>query len=101
MTLTMDTTAAIPEAPQLDRRRREMHPEYILVGGETFERNDATARRYGVSERTVNRGDREGAPYAFVGAVKYRPKERYDAHILSRIVESRPESQRGRRRARR
>jgi hypothetical protein len=75
----------------LDRRCREAHPERIVVGDETFVRQDVLANRYGVSERTINRGDRAGAPYRFFGGVKYRPEERYDAFVLSSIETRKPQ----------
>jgi hypothetical protein len=81
----------------LDPRRREAHPEHITIGGETFERNDIRARRLGMSERSVNRGDARGAPYVFLGGVKYRPVERHDQFILSGIQQRKPERPRRRR----
>jgi len=66
-------------------RPKQSRPKQIVVGDETFERNDITAKRYGVSERSLNRGDRDGAPYRFIGGVKYRPKSRYDQFILNSI----------------
>jgi len=77
---------------RLDPRSREAHPEQIVVGDETFIRNDKMAEKHGVSERTVNRGDRDGAPYRFFGGVKYRPKGRYDQFILNSIQESKPQA---------
>ncbi len=74
----------------LDKRCREAHPERIVVGDETFARNDVLAKRYGVSERTLNRGDRDGAPFRFFGGVKYRPEERYDAFVLNGIQTQKP-----------
>jgi hypothetical protein len=74
----------------LDPRRREAHPERIIIASETFERNDIRARRLGMSERSVNRGDARGAPYIFLGGVKYRPVERHDAFILSGIQQRKP-----------
>ena len=56
------------------------------------------AEKHGVSERTVNRGDRDGAPYRFFGGVKYRPKGRYDQFILNSIRESRPQTPKRKRR---
>jgi hypothetical protein len=69
----------------LDPRRREMHPARITVGGEVFIRNDIQAKELGVSERSVNRGDRLGAPYLFIGGIKYRPEGSYAAFILSTV----------------
>ena len=90
----MDTTEQ-----RLDPRRRELHPEQIVVGDETFIRNDKMAERHGVSERTVNRGDRDGAPYRFFGGVQYRPKGRYDQFILNSIQEGKPQPPKRQRRS--
>jgi hypothetical protein len=84
----MDSTSTC-DGP-LDPRRREAHPERIIIASETFERNDIRARRLGMSERSVNRGDARGAPYIFLGGVKYRPVERHDAFILSGIQQRKP-----------
>jgi len=83
---------------RLDPRRREAHPERIVVGGETFVRNDKMAEEYGVSERSIDRGDRDGAPYRFIGGVKYRPKRRYDQFILHSIQEGRSQPPKRKRR---
>jgi hypothetical protein len=85
-----DTTQAQP----LDPRRREAHPERIAIGDENFERNDVRARNLHMSERSLNRGDRLGAPFIFLGGVKYRPVERHDAFILASIQVRRPSSRR-------
>jgi len=69
----------------LDKRRKEARPAYITVADECFERNDLTAKRYGGSERTVNRGDARGAPFRFFNGVKYRPVKRYDAFVLATV----------------
>src|SRR5262249_38373667 len=83
----MDTTTE----PRLDPRRREAHPERITVGDEVFVRNDIKAKELGESERSVNRGDRHGAPFLFIGGIKYRPEKRYAAFIMDRIQERKPE----------
>ena len=83
-----DTTQVQP----LDPRRREAHPERVAIGGETFERNDVRARTLHMSERSLNRGDRLGAPYVFLGGIKYRPVERHDAFILASIQQRKPPS---------
>jgi hypothetical protein len=77
--------------PTLDKRRREAKPERLRIGDETFVRNDIKAREQGVCERTLNRLDCDGAPYLFVGAVKYRPETRYDAFLLGRIQQHKPQ----------
>jgi hypothetical protein len=70
---------------QLDPRRREAHPERITIGGETFIRNDVKAKEQGESERSLNRGDRHGAPYRFFGGVKYRPEKLYAEFVMASI----------------
>jgi hypothetical protein len=84
----MDTSTQ--EQP-IDKRCREAHHERIVVGDVTFERNDIIAARYGVSERTLNRGDARGAPFIFLGGVKYRPVWQHDAFILAGIQRRKPE----------
>jgi hypothetical protein len=68
-----------------DRPRRSARPERIVIGGEEFARNDILADEQGVTERTVNRGDACGAPYIYLGGVKYRPVERYHRHLLEQV----------------
>ena len=75
----------------IDKRRRERHPERIVVGSKTFERNDVTAARFGETERTLNKRDKDGAPFQYFGGVKYRPLPDYDEHILSGIRRHQPE----------
>jgi len=70
---------------RLDPRSLEAHPERIVVADETFLRDDKMAEKHGVSKRTQQRGDRDGAPYRFFGGVKYRPERRYDQFILGSI----------------
>jgi hypothetical protein len=70
---------------RLDPRRRELHPERVVIGDETFIRNDVQAKQLGCSERSVDRGDKHGAPFLFIGGIKYRPERRYAAFIMSRI----------------
>jgi hypothetical protein len=70
---------------RLDPRRREAHPERITIGGETFIRNDIQAKQLGESERSVNRGDKDGAPFRFFGGVKYRPERRYAEFVMNSI----------------
>jgi hypothetical protein len=84
----MDT----PQEQRLDPRRREQHPERIEIGGEGFLRNDIQAKQLGCSERSVNRGDKDGAPYVFIGGIKYRPEKRYAAFFMKRIQEGKPQT---------
>jgi hypothetical protein len=79
-------------------RRRDARAERIVVGDETFVRNDILAKKYDVCERTLNRGDLSGAPYRYFGGVKYRPENRYGEWILRSIIEHKkqpPNRQRG------
>ena len=80
-------------------RRREARPERITIGGKPFERNDICAKRFGSSERGINRGDKKGAPFVYINGVKYRPVDDYDAYVLSGIQRRNQQPQR--RRARR
>jgi hypothetical protein len=68
-----------------DPRRRSLKPERITVGGVTYVRNDVLAAEQGVSERSVNRGDKDGAPYRFFGGVKYRPEQAYGQYVLKSV----------------
>ena len=93
----METTTT----PQLlDPRRRDAHPERIVVGTKTLERNDVVAKRYGESERSVNRRDRLGAPYIFLSGIKYRPMPDYDNFLLSRCIVEHKQQPSQRRKAR-
>jgi hypothetical protein len=83
---------------RLDKRRKEARPEHINVADEIFERNDITAKRYGGSERTINRGDRDGAPYRYFNGIKYRPMKRYDNYVLSTIEQHKPQEAKRKRR---
>jgi hypothetical protein len=85
----------------LDKRSKKAHPERIEVGDEVFVRQDILAAKFGISERSMNRGDAEGAPYRYIAAVKYRPERRYESFFLSGIKENKPQQPRAtRRRAR-
>jgi hypothetical protein len=84
----------------LDPRCKEAHPECIVVGDETFVRDDVLAKQYGRSQRTQARDDAKGAPYLYIAAIKYRPLKKYEAFILSGIQERRPEPPKRRRRTR-
>jgi len=84
----MDTTE-----PRLDPRRREAHPERIVIGDEVFIRNDIKAKEQGESERSLNRDDKLGAPYRFFGGVKYRPEKAYAKFIMNSIETDKPSPQ--------
>jgi hypothetical protein len=71
-------------------RRREMRPERISLGDQDAVRNDVLAKEQGVSERTLNREDKDDAPYMYFGGVKYRPERDYRAFLVSRIKHKKP-----------
>lgn len=82
--------------PARPSRGRATRPERITVGGKIFERNDICAKRFGSSERGINRGDKRGAPFIYINGVKYRPVEDYDAYVLSGIQRRNQQPQRRR-----
>lgn len=69
----------------LDRRCRATHPERIAVGDDVFVRDDIMAAKCGVTTRTQTRGDAHGAPFTFLGGVKYRPERAYTDFLLSQV----------------
>jgi len=74
----------------LDPRRREAHPERITLGGEELLRNDVQASELGCSERSIDREDKRGAPFIFIGGIKYRPARRFAEFMLGRIQVRKP-----------
>ena len=79
---------------RLDPRRRDAHPERLEIGGEVFIRYDLMAQELGLTVRSLDRGDREGAPFVLIGGIKYRPKKRHDNFILNSIQERKPQLRR-------
>ena len=75
---------------------RSMRPERIDIGDDELVRNDLIAKAQGTSERTVNRGDAHGAPFTYVGGVKYRPQKAYRLFLASRIQRKGHPPRRGR-----
>ena len=67
------------------RRFRTERPERLIIGGVEMKRNDVVARDEGNCERTLNRRDKDGAPYIYIGGVKYRPIEQYHQFLLGRM----------------
>ena len=105
-----DTAHALGDARREGRGWRSRCP---LHGGRTLTLRDGDGGRFwcfggcdppkelGISERSVNRDDRRGAPFVFIGGVKYRPAKRYAAFIMGRIqVRQRPPHKRAHRRRR-
>jgi hypothetical protein len=78
-------------------RHRAARPERITIGDDEFVRNDLIAKECGISERTVNRGDKRGAPYVLIGGVKYRPLKRYHQYLVGQIQQRGQTPQRRRR----
>jgi hypothetical protein len=71
----------------------------IDIGTDELIRNDVLAAKYGVSERTLNRG---GGPYVLIGGVKYRPHRQSNEHIAASVRRrNQPAATRPRRGARR
>ena len=66
--------------------RRAARPERITIGGKVFVRNDKVADKYKTTERSINRGDADGAPYILLHGVKYRPEEQYDQYVVAQVV---------------
>jgi hypothetical protein len=66
-------------------RRRAQRPERIDLGDDEAVRNDLIAEEEGTSERTVNRADKHGAPFLYIGGVKYRPYKAYKKFLAGRI----------------
>ena len=65
--------------------RRAQRPERLTFAGQELVRNDVIAREQGTTERTLNRHDAQGAPFMYVGGVKYRPIQRYHEFLLSKV----------------
>lgn len=71
-TNTVSTAKTVPTAAP-DTRCKESRPERIQIGDDTWVRNDIQADDEGRSEASLNKEDRLGAPYSYIGHVKYRP----------------------------
>jgi hypothetical protein len=67
------------------RRARSAHPERIPLNNDELVRNDLIAAELGISVRTVDRGDENGAPFVHVGGIKYRPIKAYREFLAGRI----------------
>jgi hypothetical protein len=79
------------------RRSRSAHPERIPLNDDELVRNDLIAAELGSSERSVNRGDANGAPFMLVGGIKYRPIKAYRTYLAEQIKrKSQPQRRRAR-----
>ena len=81
----MDENNSLKDTAAIDSRCRSMRPERIDIGTDVLVRNDLIAKQQGTSVRTVNRGDADGAPFIYIGAVKYRPEKGYRDYLTSCI----------------
>jgi hypothetical protein len=73
------------------RPRREDHPERIKLGnGITLVRNDIVAKQQGNSVRDLNRGDKDGDPFTYIGGVKYRPEPAHSEYMAGKIKRLNP-----------
>jgi hypothetical protein len=66
-------------------RPRAQRPERIPIGDDELVRQDILAQELGQSERSMNRGDKDGAPYRSIAGVKYRPNKRYRQFLADTI----------------
>jgi hypothetical protein len=84
----MNTTAV------MDRRCRAVKPERININDDVLVRDDVLAKEKGVTTRTLGRGDALGAPFTYIGNVKYRPEKQYHQFMASRIQLRKPPKRR-------
>jgi hypothetical protein len=82
------------EDSTLDRRCRATKPERIDIGDDVLVRDDVLAKEKGLTTRTLGRGDAIGAPYTYIGNVKYRPEKQYHEFMASRIQVRKPSKRR-------
>jgi len=73
------------ERTRKPRPKREDHPECIKIGDSEWKRNDLIAKDEGRSERDLNRGDKDGDPYTYVGGVKYRPVKEHHEFMATKV----------------
>jgi hypothetical protein len=67
------------------RVKRSARPERIDLGEDVLIRNDVIAKEEGRSERDLNRGDKDGDPFTYVGNCKYRPQRGHREFMISKI----------------
>jgi hypothetical protein len=94
--MTDTANTALPE--HRDSRCRVSRPERIDIGDDTLVRNDVKAGEEGRSDASLNAEDSFGAPYTYVGGVKYRPEKLYREYRMSRIRQATPSKRRNHRR---
>ncbi len=83
----------------LNKRCKAQHPERIDLGdGCEAVRNDVRAKELGISERSLNRDDAKGAPFLYVGNVKYRPCPEHPRWFAANKIQRRGQAPTRRRR---
>ncbi len=70
----------------IDARRRVSKPERITLNGKVLVRDDVAAKEKGLTSRALGRQDHKGAPFVYIGNVKYRPEHAFNEFFLKRIV---------------
>jgi hypothetical protein len=83
------------ENSTVDPRCRAARPERIDIGDDVLVRDDILAKEKGITTRTLGRGDALGAPFTYIGNVKYRPQRAYHHFMASRIQVRKPPKRRG------
>jgi hypothetical protein len=81
----MITSTSPSSTWQRGTRKREERPERIDIDGDVLIRNDLVAAQQGGSERTLNREDARGAPYAIINGVKYRPERGFREYLAGKV----------------
>ena len=62
-----------------------MSEVYTEIGDDVWIRQDVLAAEEGVTERTLNRGDRHGDPFVIHGGCKYRPLKGHQEYLAAKI----------------
>jgi hypothetical protein len=71
--------------PRGTKLRAERPERIALADGDCLLRNDLVAAEIGLSVRGLARYDADGAPFVFVGGVKYRPLGAFRQYLASRV----------------
>jgi hypothetical protein len=82
----MSDLTSVPNRVPTGRRPLTVKPERIIIGADTFIRDDIIAAECGISKRTLARADAKGAPHVFIGGMKYRPRKVFDAFMAAQII---------------
>jgi hypothetical protein len=74
-----------PDIPRGTKLRTDRPERIPLDDGDCLVRNDIVAAEIGSSERGLNRTDADGAPFTYVGGVKYRPERGFRKYLASKV----------------